>query len=53
MDYLRDLLEDLKWRFINKYSANDLQLRRQLLVLDQFEKRLIKKKILGEYQSES
>ena len=46
MDFLREIIEDLKYRFENKCTVDDFQLKRQLKVLNQFEKQLIRKKIL-------
>lgn len=53
MNFLVDILEDLKSRFESKFTTNDFQLKRQLSVLDEFEKMLIRKKILGKFCCET
>ena len=47
LSYLHDILEDLKRRFESKFTKNDFQLKRELSMLNNFEKQLLRKKILG------
>lgn len=48
LQYLRDILDDLKARFGTALSPPSFQLSRQLNALDDLDKKLIRKKILGE-----
>lgn len=50
LQYLRNILEDLRYRFGLKYSPNEVRLKRQLLVLKSMEKKLIRKKVLGNFK---
>lgn len=50
LQYLRNILEDLRHRFGLKYSPNEVSLKRQLLVLNSMEKQLIRKKVLGKIE---
>lgn len=52
LQYLKNILEDLKSRFELKHSPSDLSLRRQLQVLNRMEAQLIRKKVLGDYHQE-
>lgn len=46
--YLRNILSDLQKRFEQKFSSDSFYLKRELLLLAQYDKLLIKKKVLGE-----
>lgn len=45
--YLREILDDLRTRFASKHVKSDFQLKQCLLLLGDFEKRLLKKKVIG------
>lgn len=47
LQFLRDILMDLQSRFGNKFCSPSFQLKRQLTALNNTEKQLIKKKVLG------
>lgn len=48
LTFLRSILLDLRSRFDSKFSSSNVHLKRELLLLSDFEKRLIRKKVLSE-----
>lgn len=48
LQYLRDILDELKVRFTSPAAPSSFKLRLQLSALGDVERRLIRKKILGE-----
>lgn len=48
LTFLRSILLDLRSRFYSKFSSSNVHLKRELLLLSDFEKRLIRKKVLSE-----
>lgn len=51
LNYLRNIVTDLLRRCDTNYCPNPYQLKRQLFVLKDLEKKLIKKKVLGKIES--
>lgn len=48
LDYLRNILSDLRKRFDQKFSSDAFHLRQEILLLNRDAKHLIKKKVQGE-----